>query len=305
MLTHELNAAQIAARKMVCLPLDELSTLHEIAERVKELSPYVGLFKIGKESFTRFGDEAVKLVHDSGAEVFLDLKYHDIPNTVGGASDAATEKTICMFNIHASGGREMIRKAVQAAQQASNKYSVNKPKLIGVTVLTSIGPAEYLDINRILVPKLSFDDLKPYYNMKTTDAELQTKFAGMLFHKGYANLITETKDGLRSNVIEQQVLNLGKMMANEGGDGIVCSAADLQYITKELPPDFTFVTPGIMGPNTPAGADQRRVATPGNAVEDGASILVIGRAITGGKTPEERQQAAYDVLQDIAPKIKV
>lgn len=297
---HELSSKEKKARELVCLPLDGLDSLQDIEERVKELSPYVGMFKIGKESFTRFGLDVIEIVKLYGAKMFLDLKYNDIPNTVFGASEAATEHEIYVFNVHANGGREQIRKAVQAAQHTSNLHSIERPKVIFVTVLTSIGPAEYLDVNLPLVPKLSVDDLKPYYGMKTDDVQLQYKFALMLEEKGYRHLIMQTQDGLRSNVIEQEVLNLAKMVANEGGDGIVCSAADLSAITEHLPDDFMYITPGIKGPNTPAGDDQKRVATPSNAIRDGSNMLVIGRAITGGNTPEERQQAAYEVLQDIA-----
>ena len=70
----------------MCLALDNIKTINELEETVNELSPAVGLFKIGKETFTRLGSEAVKLVQRCDANVFLDLKYHDIPNTVKGAS---------------------------------------------------------------------------------------------------------------------------------------------------------------------------------------------------------------------------
>ncbi len=100
--------------------------------------------------------------------------------------------------------------------------------------------------------------------------------------------------------VEYQVLNLARLAYKAGLDGIVCTAADLHAVKDKLPYDFMYVTPGIKGPNTPAGADQKRVFTPGNAVQDGSSILVIGRAITGPKTSEERQQAGYEVLQDMA-----
>jgi len=70
-----------------------------------------------------------------------------------------------------------------------------------------------------------------------------------------------------------------------------------------MPQQFMFVTPGIKGPNTPAGTDQKRVFTPGNAIQDGSTILVIGRAITGFDTKEERQKAAYEVLQDMAKNL--
>ena len=109
----ELTEQEQEARKKVCLPLDGMRTLEEIEARVAELSPVVGLFKIGKESFTRFGPEVVRIVQSNGSNVFLDLKYHDIPNTVKGAAEAATELGVFMFNVHASGGLEMMKAAVQ------------------------------------------------------------------------------------------------------------------------------------------------------------------------------------------------
>jgi orotidine-5'-phosphate decarboxylase len=248
----QLNEKEKLARGKVCLPLDGLNTLEEVKERVEELSPVVGMFKIGKESFTRFGPEVIKIIQDCGADVFLDMKYHDIPNTVKGAANAATRLGVFMFNVHASGGLEMMRAAVEGAKEASEEYGIKMPKIIGVTVLTSI------------------------------DKEIMN-------------------NDLRVNgAVEEHVLSLALLAQKAGLDGIVCSAADLQTIKKELPHDFMFVTPGIKGPKTAAGTDQKRVFTPGNALQDGSSILVIGRTITGHKTKEERLRAGYEVLQDMA-----
>ena len=122
---------------MVCLPLDGLHSLAEVEALVQKLSPYVGLFKVGKESFTRFGPEVVTLVKRLGAGVFLDLKYHDIPNTVKGAARAATEMGVAMFNVHASGGLVMMTAAKQGVEEATPPDG-SEPKVIAVTVLTSI-----------------------------------------------------------------------------------------------------------------------------------------------------------------------
>jgi orotidine-5'-phosphate decarboxylase len=251
----ELMEKEQEARKRVCLPLDELNSIEEIKERVEELSSVVGLFKIGKETFTRFGPEAVQIVQKYGADVFLDLKYHDIPNTVKGAASAATEKGVYMFNVHASGGLEMMKAALQGAEETSKKLGIKRPKIVAVTILTSI------DKN-----------------------------------------ILNNEIGINGNV-EDEVLKLALLTKEAGLDGIVCSAADLYAIKDKLPNDFVFVTPGIKGPNTPAGADQKRVFTPGNAVQDGSTILVIGRAITGFNTKEERIKAGYEVLQDMAKSL--
>jgi len=130
-----LSEKELAARARVCLPLDGLHTLEAVRERVEELSPFVGLFKIGKESFTRFGPAVVREIHEGGGGVFLDLKYHDIPNTVRGAARAATELGVAMFNVHASGGVAMMAAARQGVEEAA---PVVAPKVIAVTVLTSI-----------------------------------------------------------------------------------------------------------------------------------------------------------------------
>jgi len=250
-----LSEKEQKARMFVCLPLDELNSLKEVEERIVELSPFVGLFKVGKESFTRFGSKIIELIHNSGAEVFLDLKYHDIPNTVKGAAAAATELGVYMFNVHASGGSEMMKAAIEGASSTASKLNLRMPKIIAVTILTSID-------NDILNNELNVP-LK----------------------------------------VEQQVLKLALLTQNAGLDGVVCSAADLYAIKGKLGKTFMYVTPGIKGPNTPAGKDQKRVFTPGNAVLDGASILVVGRAITDFSTSIERISAAKQILDDIAKVI--
>lgn len=131
----------MAAREKVCLPLDGLHSLPEVEALVQELSPFVGLFKVGKESFTRFGPRVVQLVQDHGSDVFLDLKYHDIPNTVRGAARAATELGVAIFNVHAAGGSAMMlaaREGVKEAIGASAPSTGRVPKIVAVTVLTSI-----------------------------------------------------------------------------------------------------------------------------------------------------------------------
>jgi len=243
------------ARSKVCLPLDGLNTLKELRERVQELSPVVGLFKIGKETFTRMGPEAIRAVKEEGGDVFLDLKYHDIPNTVKGAASAATEWGVSIFNVHASGGSAMMKAALEGATETAAKLGVKRPKIIAVTILTSI-------------------------DRQTMNMELKV-----------------------SGSTEDQVLNLAQLAKKAGLDGIVCSAADLHNIKDKFPKDFMFVTPGIQGVNTPAGYDQKRVFSPGNAIKDGSTILVIGRAITAPKTKEERLQAGYEILRDMAKNL--
>jgi orotidine-5'-phosphate decarboxylase len=241
-----LSEKELAARAKVCLPLDGLHTLEAVRERVEELSPFVGLFKIGKESFTRFGPAVVREIHEGGGGVFLDLKYHDIPNTVRGAARAATELGVAMFNVHASGGVAMMAAARKGVEEAAPTVA---PKVIAVTVLTSIDQPILNDELRVPGP------------------------------------------------LEAQVLHLAKRTEAAGLDGIVCSATDLHALRGELKPGFLFVTPGIKGTTTPAGADQKRVLSPGGAVAAGSSLLVVGRAITDAA---DRRGAAREILQDIA-----
>ncbi len=132
----ELTSKERAARDLVCLPLDGLHTLGEVEEMLAELSPYVGMFKVGKESFTRFGPRVVTLVQERGSGVFLDLKFHDIPNTVRGAARAASELGVALFNVHASGGVAMMAAARRGVEEAAAGES--GPKVISVTVLTSV-----------------------------------------------------------------------------------------------------------------------------------------------------------------------
>lgn len=136
----ELSAREQVARKKVCLPLDGLTSLVQVDDLVEELSPFVGLFKIGKESFTRFGPEIVARVRASGAGVFLDLKYHDIPNTVRGAARAAAQLGVEIFNVHASGGSAMMAAALAGIEDAAPRAG-EAPKVIAVTILTSIDRA--------------------------------------------------------------------------------------------------------------------------------------------------------------------
>jgi len=108
---------------------------------VSQLSPDLCRLKVGKELFTRCGPALVETLHTRGFDVFLDLKFHDIPNTVAGAVRAAADLGVWMVNVHASGGRRMMEAAVEAVQAADHK-----PLLIAVTVLTSMSDEDLLEM---------------------------------------------------------------------------------------------------------------------------------------------------------------
>ena len=103
----------------------------------REIAPAVGAFKIGSELFTSAGPDIVAKIRETGAAVFLDLKFHDIPNTVAKAVASAVRLDVQMLTIHTSGGLEMMRAAEASAQQTANQAGRNAPLVLGVTVLTS------------------------------------------------------------------------------------------------------------------------------------------------------------------------
>ena len=111
----------------------------EDAQRfVRLLRNRVGLFKVGKQLFTHAGPKVLDMIRQHGQRAFLDLKFHDIPNTVAKASQEATRLEVAMFNVHALGGLEMMKAAVQATRDKAKELGTRKPLLLGVTVLTSL-----------------------------------------------------------------------------------------------------------------------------------------------------------------------
>ena len=216
---------------------DTASTLN----LVNQLDPALCKLKVGKELFTAAGPQLVEKLIAKNFQVFLDLKFHDIPNTVKNACEAASNLGVWMLNVHASGGSAMM----QAALEGVNK-SKHQPYLIAVTVLTSMNQASLNEI------------------------------------------------GIETSV-ENHVLKLAKLTENAGLQGVVCSALEAQLLKKHVKNDFLLVTPGIR----PASAnldDQSRVLTPSQALQMGASYLVIGRPITQASNPK---QALLDILKEI------
>lgn len=123
---------------IIALDFDELETVEKLVE---QLDPTTCRLKVGKQLFTSCGPRAVSALIERGFDVFLDLKFHDIPNTVAKACTVAAELGVWMVNVHASGGREMMR----AARQALDKFD-NPPLLTAVTVLTSFQQSDLPDL---------------------------------------------------------------------------------------------------------------------------------------------------------------
>jgi orotidine-5'-phosphate decarboxylase len=202
------------------------------------VSGNAGGVKLGLEFFSAQGPEGVRRIADLGLPVFLDLKLHDIPNTVRKAVEALAPLRPAILTVHAGGGGAMLEAAKAAAP--------NGTKVVGVTVLTS------------------FDD-------------------GDLAAAGVQG---STAD---------QVARLAGIARKSGIDGIVCSGAEVAQARASWPDGF-FVVPGVR----PAGADvgdQKRVVTPAQALAEGASVLVIGRPITGAPDP---RRAVMDIAASLA-----
>lgn len=136
-------------RNKLIVALD-MESLDKAQELVKILKPKVKIFKIGMQLFTAYGPKAVEIVKNAGAEVFLDLKFHDIPSTVSLAACEAVKMGVFMFNVHCLGGKAMLTAASQAVKDAADKRNGKKPLLLGVTILTSMDRAE---LNRIGIAK--------------------------------------------------------------------------------------------------------------------------------------------------------
>ena len=212
--------------------------VHRAAAIARDVLGIAGGMKLGLEFFCANGHDGVLRVAEHGMPIFLDLKFHDIPNTVGKAVEAVARLSPAILTVHAAGGREMMAAAKAAAPPET--------KVVAVTVLTS------LDANDL------------------------------------------AKTGI-SGSPQEQVKRLADLAVEAGIDGIVCSGAEVAA-ARDVWPEGFFVVPGVR-PEGADVADQKRVVTPFDALNDGASVLVIGRPITGAADPEQ-------AIRDIAESLK-
>lgn len=208
----------------------DFDSAREALDLANLLDPETCRVKVGKQLFTREGPAVLKALGDRGFDIFLDLKFHDIPNTVAKACRAAAEQGVWMVNVHASGGSRMM----MAARESLAEFP-DPPKLIAVTVLTSMAPEDLLETG------------SPHSPM-------------------------------------ERVLLLAELAKRAGMDGVVCSAQEAKVLRDRLGSDFDLVTPGIRLPEDNVG-DQRRVLSPRDALDAGATYLVVGRPITGAADP--------------------
>ena len=231
----------------------DVDSLDKAKHFVDILYHAVKIFKVGSQLFTACGLEAVKIVGERGARVFLDLKFYDIPNTVYSAVASGTSSGIVihsipsgldevkiedrvkesitppvfMMTLHTIGGIEMLKAAVRGAIDKAAQLKIKKPYLVGITVLTS----EAADKD---TPK--------------------------------------------------RVLERTRLAKDAGLDGVVCAVSEAPMVREEFGKDFIIVTPGIR-PKTAKADDQKRTATASEAIEAGADFLVVGRPILEAKDP--------------------
>jgi orotidine-5'-phosphate decarboxylase len=203
-------------------------------------------FKVGMELFYAAGSALIHDLREKGFEVFLDLKLHDIPNTVAGAVRSVTSTGASLLTIHASGGERMMLAAAEAAQ------TPGAPRLLAVTVLTSMDEAD----------------------LRGTGIDASPR---------------------------EQAIRLALLAQKSGVAGMVCSPEEVDVLRGTLDAGKLLVVPGIRPAGAPIG-DQRRIATPGSAIRDGASMLVVGRPITQAADPA---QAAAAILAEIEAAILI
>lgn len=209
----------------VAIDTPDLARAIHIAEAVRD---HAGGLKLGLEFFSAQGPEGVRRIGGFGLPLFLDLKLHDIPNTVAKAVEALASLEPAILTVHAAGGREMLA--------AAKRASPSSTRVVAVTLLTSLDAGDLADLGTDRSPA-------------------------------------------------EQVAGLSRVARESGVDGIVCSGAEVAGARREWPGGF-FVVPGIRPAGAEAG-DQKRVVTPAQALADGASVLVIGRPITGAPDPEQ------------------
>lgn len=205
---------------------------------------HVGVVKVGLELFVSAGPSVVKAVAAGGQRVFLDLKLHDIPETVARAVERAAALGVSFLTLHAGGGRAMMEAAARAARGS-------ELRLLAVTALTSLDQEALVEVGV-------------------------------------------------ERPLEDHVVRLARLAAASGIDGLVASAREVARLRAELPNAFV-VTPGIRPAGKVAQDDQARVATPGAAIRDGSSLLVVGRPL---RDAQDRAAAARSLHDEVAEALQ-
>jgi orotidine-5'-phosphate decarboxylase len=207
----------------------DVPSLKEMEDALDRLPETIEWYKVGLELFCAEGPAVLEPLKKRNKKIFLDLKLHDIPQTVANAVKTAASHGVHLMTVHAIGGRAMLEAAAEAALECDNP-----PKLVAVTTLTSLSQDDFADLG-----------------------------------------IDRT--------VSEQALALGELAISSGIDGMVTSAHEAGALRSAFP-DALLVTPGIRMPDGDVG-DQKRVATPAFAVQQGSSHLVVGRPIMQADDP--------------------
>ena len=227
----------------------DVSSLEEMKSIVTSLGDSVSYYKVGMELFYAAGEQTVACLRDHNKSVFLDLKLHDIPNTVAHGIKSLTRLGAKLITIHSQGGKVMMEAAMNAAKEQAAELGIERPKLLAITALTS------------------FDD------------ENWSAIGGSL-------------------PISDHVVKLAKLAKEAGVDGVVASPLEAKLIREACGEDFLIVTPGIR-PSFAATNDQKRIATPSSALQDGASRIVVGRPITQAENPQEAVRLIVEEMETV------
>ena len=219
----------------------DVDTEDEVLRICRALQGKVTLYKVGLELFLSLGRKAVEIVKSLGGQVFLDLKFYDIPKQAAAASREAAKMDVEMFTVHALGGPEMMRRCRLAAEEEADKQGFRCPSVLGVTILTSL---DQNDLRRLGIEK----DL------------------------------------------EKEVVLLASRAYEAGLHGVVASPRETSLLRKKFGNDFLIVTPGVRLTDQEIKektSDQKRVATPSEAIKRGASYVVMGRSILSNSHPDK------------------
>lgn len=246
----------------------DVSSAYDAEILLQEIREHIGCAKVGLELLTAEGaPHVVQTMRAFGARVFYDGKFMDIPNTVAAAVRAVTKLGVDMLNVHCLGGPAMMKAAAEAAAREAEVLGIPRPKVLGVTILTSLNDGDLRAMG--VEARVGPDD-----------------FSFKLAEQDQAD-------------VEIIVTRLARLAKECGLDGVITSPQEIAAIRQECGAGFLIVTPGVR-PEWAATQDQKRVMTPGDAIRAGADYLVIGRPIT--KPPAEIG-SPLDAVRNIVDEI--
>jgi len=280
--------ARDALRRRLCVALDSPTEAEALAS-ARALAGRTGWVKVGLQLFTAAGGGVVRKLTAQGFDVFLDLKLHDIPNTVAAAAVEASRHGAAMINVHASGGLRMMRAAAEALAREARQAAKNRPLLVAVTALTSLDEEDLADIG-LLGPA----------------GETVIRLAALAQRAGCDGVVCSPREIslVRARCGEEfTIVTPGIRPAAAAPSGGAAGGPVATPRSSAIPPATSPATsparlpvspPATLPAPPPTPDDQRRVATAAEAMAWGADLVVIGRPVTAAPDPA----AAVDALLD-------